>query len=380
MVILHLLAPVDVGGLERVVRALAVGQHELGHDAHVGVVVEPSHSTGEFTEPLRRAGVPVHEIRIPARGYIRERKAVAGLCRELSLDVVHTHGYRPDVLDAPVARRLGVPTVTTAHGFTRGDPKNRFYEWLQRHAFGRFAAVVAVSRALGREIQEAGVPRGRVHVIPNAWVRQGPVLPRGEGRRILGIAEAGFRIGWVGRLSREKGADIMLEALGRLRDLPVEASMVGTGRDAPRLRQQARQLGIESLVRWHHGVADAARIFGVFDLFVLSSRTEGTPIVLFEAMEARVPIVATRVGGVPDVVGETDAFLVPSEDPVALADAIRTAFEDRAAACQRARRAHERLIREFAPSQWLAAYAAVYRHVEGAQGRRESAASLRHDP
>ena len=363
MVILHLLAPVDVGGLERVVQALAVGQREQGHDAHVAIVVQPGHDTSEFTEPLRRAGVPVHEIRVPARGYIRERRAVAGLCRELSLEVVHTHGYRPDVLDAPVARRLGVPTVTTAHGFTRGDRKNRLYEWLQRRAFGRFAAVVAVSRALGREIQEAGVPRGQVHVIPNGWFRQVPVLPRDEGRRALGIDEAGFRVGWVGRLSREKGADILLEALGRLRDLPLEASIFGIGPDAPRLRQQARQLGVESLVRWHHTVAGAARLFGAFDLFVLSSRTEGTPIVLFEAMEARVPIVATRVGGVPDVVGETDALLVAPEDSIALADAIRTVFDDRAAACMRARSAHERLTREFAAPQWLAAYAAVYRRV-----------------
>lgn len=155
----------------------------------------------------------------------------------------------------------------------------------------------------------------------------------------------------------------MLEALGRLRDLPLEASILGTGPDAPRLRQQARQLGVESLVRWHHTVAGAARLFGAFDLFVLSSRTEGTPIVLFEAMEARVPIVATRVGGVPDVVGETDALLVLPEDSIALADAIRTVFDDRAAACMRARSAHERLTREFAAPQWLAAYAAVYRRV-----------------
>ena len=96
---------------------------------------------------------------------------------------------------------------------------------------------------------------------------------------------------------------------------------------------------------------------------MLSSRTEGTPVVLFEAMAANVPIVTTGVGGVPDVVSPAEAALVRSEDPVALAAEIRGVHADREAAARRARAAHARLERDFGVAPWLDRYEAIYRLV-----------------
>ena len=129
-------------------------------------------------------------------------------------------------------------------------------------------------------------------------------------------------IGWVGRLTREKGADIFLEALALLPHRAWVASIVGEGRERAALEAQAARLGIADRVRWHGLVPDAAAIYPAFDAWVLSSRTEGTPIALFEAMAARVPAVVTTVGGVPDVVTPFEAILVRPEDPAALAAAI----------------------------------------------------------
>ena len=361
--VLHVLAPARVGGLERVVSGLAAGHRGQGHEVHVAALVDPGTTGHPFSAQIQSLGVPVTELPVAARAYWRERAAIARLCRQLRPDIVHTHGYRADVVDAPVARGLGVPTVTTVHGFTGGGGKNRVYEWLQRRAFRRFEAVVAVSRPLAEQIQATGVPGNRLHVIQNGWVPEASVLSREDARRALGIDDSCFRMGWVGRLTREKGGDVLLHALRRLSDLPVRVSILGTGRDAAWLRERARRLGVGCRITWHGMVPKAAQLFDAFDLFVLSSRTEGTPIVLFEAMAARIPIVATRVGGVPDVVDETGAVLVPPDDPAALAAAIRTVFSDRRAARGRALRAHERLMNEFATPRWLAAYVDVYRVV-----------------
>ncbi|PYP94454.1 MAG: hypothetical protein DMD34_08540 [Gemmatimonadetes bacterium] len=130
-----------------------------------------------------------------------------------------------------------------------------------------------------------------------------------------------------------------------------------------RLERLAGALGLGSRVTFHGKVDDAARLFPAFDMFVLSSRTEGTPIVLFEAMAAGVPVVATAVGGVPDVVSCTEALLVPPQDPVALAQAIRTALLDPGATHARVTAARARLTREFTLARWVARYDAVYQQV-----------------
>lgn len=365
MVILHVVAPCEVGGLERVVQALAGEQARRGHDVHVAAVLTGAETRHPFLDPLPGAGVTAHVVAPGARGYRRERGAVARLCRELRPAVIHTHGYRPDVLDSGVARRAGVPVVTTVHGFTGGDWKNRAYEWLQCRAFRRFAAVVAVSQPLQARLVRAGVPAERVHVVPNAWRAGEPERSRSEARRALGLPPEAFVVGWVGRLSHEKGADVLLDALARLDDVPCVASFIGDGPERRPLEERAGRLRVNGRVRWHGSVPDAATLFPAFDLFVLSSRTEGSPMVVFEAMAAGVPIVAAAVGGVPEMVSPREAVLVPAGQPEVLAGAIRAASRDPGEMAVRARCAGERLRRDFAPEPWAARYEEIYRAARG---------------
>jgi glycosyltransferase involved in cell wall biosynthesis len=139
--------------------------------------------------------------------------------------------------------------------------------------------------------------------------------------------------------------------------------MIGEGGDRDRLKEQATELGIADRVVWHGAVPNAGAVLPAFDAFVLSSRTEGTPIALFEAMFASVPIVATRVGGVPDVVTSEHALLVPSEDPSAIAEALAEIRRDPSAAIRRSELARDRLLQAFSPEAWLEAVEEVYRTV-----------------
>jgi glycosyltransferase involved in cell wall biosynthesis len=362
MVILHVLAPAAIGGLERVVQTLTTGLCSTGHAVHVALVTEEPVPGGASLAQLRQRGVAVHAITVPRLGYRRERTSVASLCRSLHPDVVHTHGYRPDVVDAGVARKSGIPVVSTVHGFTGGSWRVRIYESLQRLALRRCAAVVVVSNALAGVLVRSGIAGERVRVIPNAWDGAAP-LSRAAARRALGVPPGAFVVGWVGRLSAEKGPDTMLEALLAARDLDLTVTMVGDGPLALSLRQERRWLGLDDVVHMHGAVPEAGRLFAAFDVFVLSSRTEGTPIVLFEAMAAGVPIIATAVGGVLDLLGPESAWLIGPDDPGGLAVALREVRAQPAIAQVRAAVAHERLVREFRPEPWVQQYVNVYEQV-----------------
>jgi glycosyltransferase involved in cell wall biosynthesis len=350
--------------LERVVESLAIGHHRRGHDVTVATLLFGEAATHPFVEMLMDAGVRVYPIRLTPRAYLRERREIGELCRTLRPDVVHTHGYRIDLLDRRVAAGFGIPTVTTIHGFNMtGGLKGAFFEWLQRRNFRRFDAVVAVSIKLRDTALAAGVHPDRVHHIPNAWSGLREPMSREAARRELGLDGTATVVGWVGRLDPVKGGDVFLEALGRLADPRPVGVMIGYGQEAARLRRLADDLGLGESVRFYEEIRDAGRYFPAFDTYVLSSRSEGLPISILEAMAARTPIVATRVGGIMDALGEEEAWLVPSEDPPALAEAISDSLRDRAAAAERALRATDRLETDYALETFLERYEHVYRGI-----------------
>lgn len=358
--IVHVAAPAKVGGLERVLYALASGQARRGCRAQVIAVLDETPDRYPLVLDLRRAGVSVIPLRLDSRAYLEERRLIAAQLGVLQPSIVHTHGYRPDLIDAPVARRLGIATVTTLHGFLGWGLRGRLYEYLQIRACRKFDAVVAVSEPIRARVIRSGTPADRVHLIRNAWDGELVPLDRLNARMGLGVPESGARIGWVGRLSQEKGADTFLRALAALRDLEWTASILGDGPDRGSLEGLARSLGIGTRVLWHGVVPDAARLYRAFDVFVLSSRTEGTPITLFEAMAARVPIVATEVGGVPDVVSRREALLVPANDPAALARAIATVLQDPEGAIARTEAAEAALRTRFGVETWLDEHERLY--------------------
>src|SRR5437870_5166515 len=146
-------------------------------------------------------------------------------------------------------------------------------------------ARVAVSRTLVDDLAASGVPRERLHYVQNAWYPSEPPLDRGAACRALGLGVApnGFRVGWVGRLSAEKGPDVLVEALRQLEDLPVTVSFVGAGPLRQALETRAASVDVVDRIRWHGLVPRAGRLLRAFEAFVLTSRSEGTPIALFEA-------------------------------------------------------------------------------------------------
>jgi glycosyltransferase involved in cell wall biosynthesis len=358
--ILQIVAPGEVGGLESVVLALSAGQTRRGHSVIVAVVSEPSNGQHPFVTALQKAGVRTEEFRLPSRAYLKERALIKQLCERISPDVVHTHGYRPDILHAATRMARNFATVTTLHGSSRIGGSSTLHEMIQLVLLRRFDAVIAVSRLLADELRGAWVRPERLHVVPNGLSDEKPISSREEARRELGLPMTGAVIGWVGRLIPIKGADVFLRAVTRLSALPITVSVVGDGPERANLETIVRAQGLSDRVRFHGVVPDAGRLLTAFDVFVLSSRSEGTPITLLEAIAARVPVVVTSVGGVPDVVGPGEGMIVAPDDPERLAAAIDLVIRDPEAAALRATAASRHLVANFGMDRWMDAHERVY--------------------
>lgn len=357
--VLHVAAPGRAGGLESVLLDLTGGLHRLGHGAVLAAVVEPGDGEHPVAVRAESLGVDVRLLTVAPRAYLHEYRQLLALIKRVCPEVVHTHGYRADIVAGLAATSSGVPWVSTVHGFTGGDRKNRIYEWLQIRSYRRAQAVVAVSRPIRQRLLSAGIRPDAIELLPNAWSSK-PLLDRSAARASLRVVDGRPLIGWVGRLTREKGADLFVEALALIPHRNWQASIVGDGRERRALELQAVRLGIADQVTWHGMLSDAAAIYPAFDCWVLSSRTEGTPIALFEAMAAHVPAVVTAVGGVPDVVSGSEALVVGTENPAAIAGAIAEVLAKPEEAAARAEVAHRKLLKEFAVGPWLDAHVALY--------------------
>ena len=355
--IIHLLSPAPFGGLETVVEALAIGQQRAGQDVSVAAFMQEGDADVTLLRRLREEGVPVHLIVTAPRRHDRQRALTIELLTAERPDVLHTHGYVADVMGWLARGATETPHVATVHGFTGGGLKNRLYERLQCRALRGADAVVAVSAKLAKDLIFRRVPKPCIQIVRNAWV--GPPFEREPAGAPAALRDA-CELGWVGRISREKGLDVLLDALPLLTTDRWTLTIVGDGRERASLEQRVRESTFAERVTWMGAVDGVSEYIAGFDVLVISSRTEGTPMTLLEAMSAHVPVVTTRVGGIPDVVSEKEAWLVDAENPAALAAAIDAACDDPAEARRRARAARERLDADFASGPWLARYDIIY--------------------
>lgn len=313
-----------MGGAESAVRSLVAGLRTAGRDAEIAVLLPPE-GDHPFVSTARGEGLEVSEIRHPHRGYLAQVRAVRTLLRDRGVRVLHTHVYHADTIGCLSTMGLGIPWVSTLHGFTDGDLKHRAYTRLDLFLLRRCDAVIGVAENVRRTAVESGLDPRRVHLVPNGY-HPTQALDRAAARMELGLDPVRRAVGWIGRLSREKGADLFVEALARAPQ-DVVGVVVGDGVERSAVEAQARANGLAGdRIRFVGQVDNAARLVLAFDAVVLSSRTEGTPMALLEAMAAGVPVAAFSVGGIPQILGDRSGFLAPSGDPQALAAAISDAL------------------------------------------------------
>ncbi len=287
-----------------------------------------------FWDQLHRHGIDatILESNWPhLRATVRE---VTARLKALKADLLCCHGYKGDIIGYMAARRVGIPVLAVAHGWTAANPRARVYEYADRRVMRWMDRVVAVSEGQAVKVRRAGVPPDRVVVIHNAVraERFDVVDPSGRDSLLALFPEPPRRIvGAVGRLSPEKGFDqLILAARSIAGEFPdVGFVLIGDGPLRERLQGLIDQGNLQGRFVLAGHRSDVDRLFPHMDALAMSSYTEGLPCVLLEAMAAGVPVVATSVGGIPEVIEEgASGFLVPPGDPRALADRLRRLLAD----------------------------------------------------
>lgn len=366
MKIVQVVFSLHMGGQERLVVRLANAYRRLGHDSHV-----VSLSQGGVLRRELHGDVTVHDVPQGTGFNATLYLSLASLFRRLRPDVVHTHNASPLIYAAPSARASGVPTVVhTKHG---DASYSRAALGLLRAASKTVDTFVSVSEDTHRAACQRESPApSRSRIIQNGIPTKELELDEGvrlDVRRELGIPLDARVVGSVGRLVDEKDFPLLVRAMAPLVSTraPVHLILVGEGMARP-----AIEAAITTAIapEYRHRVlltglrTDVPRVLQAFDVFASSSRTEGLPLALAEAMASGLPVVATAVGGVPAVVPRAAGTLVSHGDATALRGALESYLEDvdlRRAAGRFARSyARER----FSEEQMVASYLDTYREAE----------------
>ncbi|EWY42333.1 hypothetical protein N825_19190 [Skermanella stibiiresistens SB22] len=279
-------------------------------------------------------------------------RRLAAICREHDVKVWHGHDYKTNLFGVLLKPLLGFKLVTTVHGWVKHTAKTPLYYAVDRWTLPRHDQVIVVSADLFDRCRACGVPEDRLHLIENAidtedFKRAGPAA---EAPLRRGVPPGRLLIGAVGRLSPEKGFDLLIQAVASLIDagLDLELWIAGDGDERERLEIQAAATGHGDWIRLLGFQADTVALFESLDLFCLSSLREGLPNVVLEAMAMEVPVVATRCGGI-DAFGHdgVDMLTVEAGSADALANGLRKLAGDAATRLRLAQAARRRIEDEF---------------------------------
>lgn len=329
----------------------------MGVETEIATFVRGQESN-HFIETARRESIPVHTI--AERGPY-DRAAARGLSElvaRLKPDLIQTHAVKSHFLARLAGLPRRAPWIAFHHGYTWPALRARLYSQLDRWSLRAAVKVLTVSRPFRQELQAKGVRAERIEIVHNAirpdWGAEGRKPANAAELRVaMKIAPDRNVILIVGRLSREKDHLTLLDAVARLRPrFAPHLVIVGEGPERERIEERIRALGLEESVILTGQRDSAEPYYGIADVAVLSSWSEGSPNALLEAMAARVPVVATAVGGVPEIVthGES-ALLVEPGDAGRLAASMERLLEDPRLASALAGRARELIQERYTPEE-----------------------------
>jgi glycosyltransferase involved in cell wall biosynthesis len=360
--IVHVVSSLGSGGMEHLVLRLAAAQRARGHDARVVAVRD-----GALRAHARARGVPAYVLE-RTRRTTRALRGAACLAL-LAPDVVHAHNTTALHYAALGKLVSGARLVLTEHGQVYRSP--HAVEWYLTDAATAVSSNTAERCAARAELPE-------VVVLANGVADEPASHSRAEVRAALRLRENEVVAVHVARVVPLKAHDVILRAMAMLAEqrTPIVVLFVGDGPARADMEHLAAKLGLAGKVRFLGHRDDVPDLLGASDLFLLPSRAEGLPVAVLEAMAKSLPVVATPVGGVPEVcTHEREALFVPVDDPMMLADAMAELVRDPLLRSRLGSAGRTRAMREFSFDGMVTGYEDVYRRVL-ANGRLARAAAL----
>ena len=326
-------------------------------------------------DEVRRHGMEAIELHHNFPDVRRSACEVAMHLRRTGADVVCCSGYKPDLIGWRAARQVGIPVVSVSHGWTGVSLKVRLYEAANRLVLRWMDAIVCVSEGQAAKVRRTGAPSERIHVIRNAVALETFGVPQQRYRQELqGFFKTPPRrlVGAAGRLSPEKGLEKLIDAAALILPEAPDTGFVifGEGPLRPNLTRQIAARGLQNRVVLPGFRDNLDQYLPHFDVVALSSYTEGLPVIVLEAFAARVPVVGTAVGGVPEVIEHgRSGFVVPPGDAPALARSILELLRDDERRRAMGQRGRQRVEEQFTFAAQAAQYQRLLQQLPEKHGR-----------
>lgn len=356
--VLHVIDSGGLYGAETVLLNCVARQVRSGGYAAIASLGDLGVGEKPLEQEARRRGLPVVPFRMRRGLNFGGALEVVRYAQREAFDVLHCHGYKANILLGLMPKTLRrLPVIATVHGWTSQQRFSRMtvYQALDRLALRFMDRVALVSESM---LALKPVRRlKRVAVVRNGIPFESPAPSASAGPRTVGA---------MGRLSREKGFDVLIDAFARARSRGLDAclTIMGEGPERDSLQSAIRHHQLEGQVTLPGFCHDVTGFLQSLEVFVLSSSTEGAPMSILEALRARTPIVATRVGGVAELLDQGKAgLLVAADDASALAEALLEACADPASARDRASHGFERAKRLYSDEAMARDYSRLYESV-----------------
>jgi len=366
--VLHLRDTDRVCGPGKTIIETACAADRAAFHLSVGLFRPPG-GANAYLDAVRARGIEVHPIEAAHAWDPRLLGRLVSLIRERNIHIVHAHDYLTDILTRAVSWRVPVATMSTVHGWITNTTRSRMYVKVSQLALRGLDRVVAVSEQTRVRVLAAGIPADRVTVIHNAIVAQNyqPAnFERGAFRRQADISPEAVVIGNIGRLSPEKGQREFLQAAAPLarQDARLHLVLAGSGPDEASLKSLTAELGLDGRVTFTGHLHDVRPVYRDLDILALTSFTEGFPNVILEAFCMDVPVLASDVGGVREIItnGET-GVLVRAGCTDEIAAGLRHLVTERTDGKRLAAAGKQRVMDRFQFAQRTVKEEAVYREL-----------------
>lgn len=358
-------------GVENMLVNLAVALSKQGCRCVVAVFCDERFHHAEVGDQARARGLTVQIVPCSGRFDRRAVAAVRRLMNEYCVDVLHTHGYKADLYGCAAAWGLGVGLVATCHNWPHPSWKMQAYAVLDRLFVRTFDRVVVLSETVAGILRRSGLPESKLETIANGvdlerFRDSQPSLWNHPGATHESI------VGFVGRLVPGKGADVLLRAAPRVfsRHTNCRFVLVGDGPCRQDLESLSAQLGIADRVLFTGVRNDMPQVYASIDLLVLPSLCEAMPMCVLEAMAAGKPVIATRVGAVPQLIDQDQTgMLIEPGDVAGLSAAVLKLLEDSERAHQLGEKGRAKIIERFSAESMARRYLQVYSEVAGTRER-----------
>jgi glycosyltransferase involved in cell wall biosynthesis len=329
-------------------------------------------SDNQFISAARNLDIAIEIIRETGPFDLSVLGALGRIFERKNADVVQTHGIKSHFLISLLPRRR-FRWIAFHHGYTSEDFKARCYHQFDRWSLRFCDLVVTVCMEFANVLASRGVPRDRISVIPNS-IEVDVSYPDAElskkMRRQWSISNDECVVLSIGRLSREKGHRYLIDAISRIvcasPKIKFQALITGDGPALRKLKKQVHRRGLGQCIKFTGYCSNARGLLSMADLFVLPSLSEGSPNVLLESMAARVAIVATNVGGVPELVTNNEsAILVPPANSELLAQSMIELLTNRSRAIQLADAAFDKVRLAYCTTKYDERLLNIYNRLMG---------------